>query len=135
MSFTTNKVFIVLNNSKIMDNKKISYILLRTGLGLVFLLIAIDEIRKPLIWAAFIPLFLKNLLPFGVQYFIYFNALFEILISLSLFSGFLIKYTSILGALHMLVIVISLGFNDLAFRDFGLFMAFLAVFFLFLDIK
>jgi uncharacterized membrane protein YphA (DoxX/SURF4 family) len=101
-----------------MNLKNYSNIILRLGLGIVFLFFGIGKLRQD-VWFHTI----KNMQVFGffgggIEYFIYLIGLVEILIALFLIIGKYIRFFSALAALHILVILILIKFGEI--RDVGL---------------
>ena len=101
--------------------------LARIGIALVFLIFGIDQFIRPEAWFSYIP---SSVLNYGITEggFILFNGLFDTLIGLFLLIGFFTRTASILAVLHLAGIVISMGYNDIAVRDFGLLIVALSVF-------
>ncbi len=106
---------------------KYSQIVLRIGLGLVVLWFGLQQGMHPAQWTSFLPAWTTTL-PISQLTFIYLNSWFEICFGILLIAGF---YTWIIAgilALHMLGIVLSLGYNAIAVRDAGLTVALAAIF-------
>jgi len=99
----------------------------RIGIALVFLIFGIDQFIRPGAWFSYIP---SGVLNYGITEgsFILFNGLFDTLIGLFLLIGFFTRTASILAVLHLAGIIISMGYNDIAVRDFGLLIVALSVF-------
>lgn len=108
---------------------KYSSLSLRIGLGILLLLFGMDELRNPENWLGFIPPWLSNLLPFSASTFLKINASVEIIFGALLLLGMFTRIVAFLAALHMLGIVVSVGYNDIGIRDFAIFCAALALFF------
>lgn len=108
----------------------IGKIILRAGLSIVFLYFSFNQFMASEKWANLLPDFLLNL-NFGI-YFIYLNAVIDLLIGLCFLFGFFIRFISIVAFLHILIIVfIGLGINSPSgVRDLGLAFASLSLFFL-----
>lgn len=105
-------------------------IILRIGLGIVFLYFGSSQLMTPTKWVGLLPNFLSNV-GAGI-YFIYLNAVIDLLIGLCFLFGFFIKIVSILAFLHLLFITFFvLGLNSPSgIRDLGLAFASLSLFFL-----
>jgi uncharacterized membrane protein YphA (DoxX/SURF4 family) len=115
-----------------MDNY--SRLILRIGLGLVFLYFGLSQIINPERWIDLLPEFINNL-GFYINdilkaKLILLNGVFDLLIGLSLILGIFVKITSVLAFLHLISIsLFSLGFNPSGIRDFGLAISVLSLFF------
>jgi len=101
---------------------KYPQLILRIGLGVVFFYFGIMKFFNPVFWASFIPVYIENLLPISINLFLYIQGLVEVIIGLALIFGFYTRLFSFLTASILFVIMVSLGFNDVTVRDFGLFM-------------
>ena len=108
-------------------NRKYSSPLIRWGVGIVFFLFGIDQVRRPGAWEAYFP----SALPFGMDLgrAIFLNGLFDLAIGALLLIGFLTRLVALIGALHLVGVIYYLGYGDIAIRDFGLLFGALAVFF------
>jgi len=95
-------------------------IVLRVGLGIVFLLIGIDQFLHPMVWSSYFPAFMGSNA-------VYFNAVFDIILGLWLVIGLFVRVSGTLAALHLLGVLVVLGYNEITIRDFGLFCAALSV--------
>ena len=51
------------------------------------------------------------------------NGIFETVIGLMLLAGVFVRFSAALLALHLLGIMVTLGYNDVMIRDFGIFIA------------
>lgn len=111
-------------------NNLIGKIILRLGLGIVFLYFGINQLLNPSEWIIFLPDFLSNFK--FATYFIYLNGVFDILLGLFFLFGFLLKIVSVLAFFHLLgIIFFSLGINSsIGIRDLGLAFSALSLFFL-----
>ena len=101
---------------------KYPQLILRIGLGVVFFYFGIMKFFNPVFWTSFIPVYIENLLPISINLFLYIQGLVEVIIGLALIFGFYTRLFSFLTASILFVIMVSLGFNDVTVRDFGLFM-------------
>ncbi len=100
---------------------------LRLGLGLVLIWFGVSEILDPVTWSAYVPSLVEPLLPVPVTTFVMVNGGLEIILGGFLILGFYLQLTSIIVALHMFFIVLGVGYNEIGVRDFGLFMAAVAL--------
>jgi len=107
--------------------EKWSQIALRVGLGLVMIWFALQQLRDPLPWVSYLPLWTKNM-PITQVTFIYLNGWFELTFGILLIAGFYTRIVALLLSLHMLGIVLTIGYNEIGVRDFGLAAALVSIF-------
>ncbi len=102
------------------------HILMRVGLGLVFLWIGIDIVRTPDSWIVFLP----QVLPFGLtrETALQLTGAFDIILGLLLISGRIPKLAALLAGLHLAGIVIANGVDAVTIRDVSLLATALALF-------
>ena len=110
-----------------MQIEKYSKPLLRIVMSLVFLYFGFQQIMSPAMWVGFVP---NYALVFGLtaEKVILGNALLELSLGALLLFGLYVRSASLILSLHLFGIAFSLGFNDLAVRDFGLAFATLVIF-------
>ena len=110
------------------DPKKLSpVLLLRIGLGLVFIYAGAHQIANPGGWAGFVPAWLGDII--APLTFIYIHGAIELALGLGIIIGFYLPALAIIASLDLFAILIFFGVDDVTFRDFGLLMASLALFF------
>src|SRR3989344_118217 len=102
-------------------------IILRIGIGLVIIYFGLQQISDPSAWTAYLPRWIENL-PVSDINFVYLNGYFELIFGALLILGFQTRIVSFLLSLHMLGIVLTVGYNEIGVRDFGIFVAVFAVF-------
>lgn len=108
------------------EKKKIAKPLLRIVLSLVFLYFGISQIISPSNWAGFVPGFLTG--GFSANNWVIFNGILEITLGLFLIIGLYVGFSSIILAVHLFFIALSVGFNPIGIRDFGLAFATFVIF-------
>jgi len=109
--------------------KDYGILILRVGLGIVFLYFSFNQIFEPLRWVDLIPSFFSKVIDPVIL--IYLNGFFDFIIGTFLFLGKFLRIVSIFGFFHLLGIsLFSLGFTPSGIRDFGLAMSLLSLFFL-----
>ncbi|MFN7088626.1 MAG: DoxX family membrane protein [Candidatus Paceibacteria bacterium] len=113
-------------------NGKLPILLLRIGLGISFIYPGVSMLRQPDSWIGWIPPFLIDLLQFDPKILLYFVAFFDVILGAAFLAGIFLKVTSLLGALHLLGILVFSGAASyiIIFRDIGLLFSSLALFFL-----
>ncbi len=104
-------------------NEDVGKLLLRLGLGGVFLWFGIDKFVHPEIWLNYIPEWFPMLVSEGL--FINLLGIVESLIGFFVLVGFYSQIAAGIAALMLIPIIFSLGYNEIMVRDVGLF--FLAV--------
>jgi uncharacterized membrane protein YphA (DoxX/SURF4 family) len=109
-------------------DKHIGLFLLRIGLGGVFLWFGTDKFIHPDIWVHYIPSWFPMLIP--VSLFVLLMGIVETLIGLLVLAGFYTRIAAALAVLMLIPILISLGYNEIGVRDFGLLMLALGILFL-----
>ena len=95
-----------------------SYIVLRFGLGLTFILIGIDIFRSPGVWVGYLPAYL----PYGIsrESMLQMVGLADIILGLLLIVRAWPRVAGALIATHILAIIIVNGFDAVLIRDVGL---------------
>lgn len=103
-------------------------LILRIGLGLVFIYFGLNQLIEPMGWVDLVPeIFTKFT---GAKIIVYLNGIFDISIALFLFFGIFLKIISILGFIHLIVVFLfSFGFTPSGIRDLGLAFSILSLFF------
>ena len=98
-------------------------LILRLGLGIVFLWFGITSLLEPQTWTSLVPTWS----PISQTTSVTIMAIFQLIFSILLIIGLFTRLTAILLALSLIPIILSLGYNDVAIRDFGLFTATLSL--------
>lgn len=101
-----------------MNKNTIGLLLLRIGLGGVFLWFGIDKFIHPDIWVHYIPSWFPMLI--SVSIFVLLMGIVETLVGFMLLAGFYTRIAAVLAVLMLIPIMISLGYNEIGVRDFGL---------------
>ncbi len=96
--------------------KEYSPILIRISISLLFLWFGATQIFNPEYLAGYLPDFI--LASDYANNFLLLNGVFEVVFGLLLLIGLFTKIASLILALHLLGISFSLGYNDIAVRDF-----------------
>lgn len=112
---------------------KYSYLSLRLALAIVFFWLGIDKMLNPQHWLGVLtPVWLANLTDrfgLGSSQLIYANAVFEILVGLSLITAVFAKFFSVLAVVFLATVLIVNEFAIIMIRDIGLIGGFLAIIF------
>jgi uncharacterized membrane protein YphA (DoxX/SURF4 family) len=101
-------------------NKEYVPLILRIGLGIPFFWFGIDKFFNPIFWARFIPEYMKSLIPISINSFMYLQGTIEVLVGIFLIIGLFTRITSYLSSIILIVVIISVGFNNISLRDVGL---------------
>lgn len=102
-------------------------ILLRAGVAVVFLIFGIDKFFHVNAWLAYVPPWLVLFIPLDLTLFMHIQGGIEAVLGFLLLIGFWSRTVSFLCALHLAGIIVAVGYNEITVRDFGLFMATLAL--------
>jgi len=111
-----------------MEYEEYGPIVLRISLSLVFLWFGLTSVFNSDALIGYLPEFTYSL-PISLQNIMLLNGIFEIVLGTLLIAGLFTRVVSFVLFLHVLSIMFSLGYNDVAVRDFGIALATLAVFF------
>lgn len=98
--------------------------LLRIGISLVYIWFGVNQIADPTSFLSFPP----SWLPIPAETMVFLNGVLESVMGTMLVFGILTRFASAVLALHMVGIIISVGYNPLAIRDFGLLVALITIF-------
>src|SRR3989344_7789324 len=103
---------------------RISHLVLRLGLAIVFLYFGIDKFFHPTYWLnAWFPPFLISLstsIHLSVNYFVYSMGFFELLVGISLISNMFVDFFTLLATISLDGILLFHGINENLIRDVGL---------------
>lgn len=100
--------------------------IVRFGISFVFLWFGINQLLFPENFIGYIPMW--SLALFNVNTIILFNGIFQTLFGLFLVLGLFTRVSSLLLGLHLIIIIFSLGYNDIAIRDFGILIVTVSIF-------
>ena len=104
--------------------KEYANLMLRINISLMFLWFGINQIINTNMFIGYVP-------DWAAKYgnnLIIFNGIFETILGFFLLIGLFTKFTSIILSLHLMLITMNLGYNDLAIRDMVLTVATMVVF-------
>lgn len=109
------------------DLKQYAPLVLRVGISLVLLWFGLNQIFDSASWIGYLPPFVGSL-PINAQTFLMLNGSFEVLIGGLLLVGLFTRIAAVLIAIQVFGIMITLGYNEIAVRDFGLSLAAASIF-------
>lgn len=104
-----------------------SSIILRVGIGLVIIWFGLQQISDSSAWVAYLPLWTKSLSISQINL-IYLNGWFELTFGTLLIIGFYTRIIAFVLTLHLLSVVLAVGYNEIGVRDFGLAIAAFSIF-------
>jgi len=104
-------------------NTSYAPIAVRGGIGFVFLLIGIDIWLHIDYWVTWLPAF-QFIEPATLMMF---TGVFDIAIGILLLLGLFTRWVALFASLHLIGVMISLGYNDIMVRDLGLFLGSVAI--------
>lgn len=108
--------------------REASFHILRVGLSITFLWIGILILKDPQGWSGYIQPWLLDLLPLTPSHIMISTALLDITIGALLLIDKLTWQASLVGALHLVIVLIASGINAITVRDIGLLAGCLALF-------
>jgi uncharacterized membrane protein YphA (DoxX/SURF4 family) len=106
---------------------KYAPVVIRVGVALVVLWFGWSQVTNPAQWLGVLPEWTKSL-PVGQINLIYLNGWTELFLGLLLLVGFYTRFVALIVALHLLNITITVGYNAIGVRDFGLTLAAVSIF-------
>lgn len=109
-------------------------VIARVALSLVLLWFGLNQIFNTPAWFSWLPSWASSL-PVSPVLLILFNGFLEVVLGVLLLLGLFTSIAALVAAIHLLSIVLSLGYNDIAVRDSGLMLVALSVFFTGPDFK
>ena len=108
-----------------MRYKEYCPVLVRIGLSIVFLWFGINQLLFTENFSGYVPEFMKGF--FEPSFIIISNGIFETIFGVLLLMGIFTRFVAFLLGLHLVGIIIGLGYNEIAVRDFGLMLAIFSV--------
>ncbi|HEY4499930.1 MAG TPA: DoxX family protein [Candidatus Paceibacterota bacterium] len=106
--------------------QQLAPVIVRVGVALVFLWFGGSQLNNATDWIGWLPSWVLKL-PIAPTNFIYANGAMEVLFGAMLLVGLYVRFAAFVLALHMAGIVISVGYNEIGVRDFGILCATIAV--------
>ncbi|HEY4715336.1 MAG TPA: hypothetical protein VIH31_02425 [Candidatus Paceibacterota bacterium] len=102
--------------------------ILRVGLAITFLWVGILIFKNPVAWGQMVQPWALALLPVSLKSAMLMNAVLDVLVGIFLLIDVQVLWASLLGALHLLIVLIVVGINGITTRDIGLLAGALALF-------
>ena len=122
--------------------KQYAPILIRISISLVFLWFGISQVINPESFFGYIPQWIyphsveiihehalqsMHNFPLTPHLIIMSNGVFEIIFGFLLLLGLFTRLDALVLSLHMILIILNIGYNDIAIRDLGLLMATISI--------
>lgn len=107
--------------------KKISFHILRIGLAVTFFWIGFLILRAPEAWGGYLSPWAAALLPVPIKQVMVGTAFLDLGIGILLFLNPFVWFGALLGAIHLLIVLVTSGVTDMTVRDVGLLAATLAL--------
>lgn len=104
-------------------------LVLRLGLAALFLWFGFSQLLDGLNWVGWVPAWAVEVLNIPPAMIVLGNGAFEVIMGGFLAFNVLTRWAALALALHLAVITVEIGMNEIGVRDFGLTMATLALVF------
>ena len=101
-----------------------SKILIRYALSLLLIWFGLNQLIDPISFLGYVPKFV----PFSASLMLILNGLLDLVLGRLLITGFKVRIVSFIIFLHVIVIALSLGYNDVAARDVFIALVSLSIF-------
>lgn len=106
---------------------KSAFTILRVALGITFLWIGILIVQDPEAWGGYIQPWAANLLPLPIKEMMLGTGALDIVIGFLLVTNILTWLAAAVGAIHLVIVLVTSGINSITVRDIGLLGASIAV--------
>ncbi len=93
----------------------------RFTLGLTFIFVSVMIFQDPMYWAGFIDPWAVKLIPMSLPALMISTAVLDLLIGLLLVINRFVWIAALVGALHLLGVLVAAGIDTITVRDIGLF--------------
>lgn len=103
---------------------------LRLALSAIFLWFGFSQLFDGINWVGYVPTWASNLLHLPPAMIVMGNGLFEVVLGALMAMGIMVRIVSLILALHLIPIALSLGSDPSGIRDLGLSAATLTIFFI-----
>lgn len=105
----------------------ISFHILRIGLAITFLWIGIFILKRPEAWAGYLQPWALSLLPIPIEQAMVGTAFLDIAIGVLLLFGSFVWLVALVGATHLITVLMVSGITDITVRDIGVLVAAMAL--------
>ncbi len=93
--------------------------IVRVGMAITFLWVGILIIKNPSAWAM-VQVWATDLLPVSIEQVLFMTGLFDILIGFLLLVDVLVVPVSLIAGIHLVLVLVVVGIDDITVRDIGL---------------
>jgi uncharacterized membrane protein YphA (DoxX/SURF4 family) len=100
--------------------------LVRIAMALVFLWFGVSQVLDPASWLGYLPSW-ASVFPVSANTFILIAGISQSIIGFGLLLGLFTRWMAILGVLHLVPIILSVGYNEIMIRDLGLLLATISI--------
>ncbi len=107
--------------------RKTSFHILRVGLAITFLWIGILILKQPEAWGGYLQPWAANLLPIPIEQAMIGTAFLDIVIGVFLLFNSFVWLAALVGALHLVMVLVVSGITDITVRDIGVLSASVAL--------
>lgn len=113
-----------------MSSHEIGLMILRLGLGALFLWFGFSQLLDGINWVGWVPAWAVAVLHIPPAMIVLLNGLVEVVLGALLVCNLWVRIAALLLGLHLALITIEIGLTAIGVRDFGLTIATFALFFL-----
>lgn len=100
-------------------NKK-AYLILRIGLAITFIVIGLMIIQAPEAWGTFLKPWAADLIPVSIKTAMLATGILDLLIGLFLLVNIFTWLAALVGAIHLVIVLVTTGITMVTVRDIGL---------------
>lgn len=109
--------------------KNFSFHILRIGVAITFILIAIFIFQNPIAWGGYIKPWAKEVLIFPVEITMILTAIFDLIVGSFLLFNILLRPVLFFAFFHILIVLFITGINSVTVRDIAILTAIVSLFF------
>lgn len=107
--------------------KKTSFHILRVGTAITFLWIGVLIFKQPEAWGGFLQPWAAGLFPVPLEQAMITTAILDIAIGAFLLFNSFVWLAALIGSIHLLIVLVVSGINDITVRDIAILSATLAL--------
>lgn len=104
------------------------YHILRIGLGITFIWIAVMIYKDPALWGSLLKPWALELIPYSLNDLMVHTAILDGLLGVLMLLNIGMKYVGLVASLHLIVVLTTAGITFLTVRDIGILAGTLALF-------
>ncbi len=108
--------------------KTSAYHILRVGLGVTFLWIGVLIFRDPVGWGSYLQPWAAQLLPVPIEQAMIGTAAMDVVVGLLFLVDIWVWVAGAVGAVHLAIVLTTVGINEVTVRDIGLLTGTIALF-------